>query len=255
MNCAVFRQAIDRYLTGDLEGGDYKAFEGHAAVCGACRKALEQERGFEASLKSNLQMRQPPAQLLNNVMAAVRKVPPHPWVRFVEFVRRPSIDPVFAGIVFVMMAVIISFRPVPIPEQALKQHRNLLEGPVRPSSWGDMEETMVYLQMEVGYRVQAPHLNLKEVKFVTGSIVEFRGEEVIQLVFAKGDQLISAFLLPSTLAPSMISGKILDESNAGLVTAHRSGGMENILCYHKQTRDACLLISSLSREQLFELMG
>jgi len=71
LQCRVFDDIIERYLSGDVTKEEADRMEAHLAVCPHCQKAVVNAKALDAHLTAMTET--PPKALLNGVMAGVRK--------------------------------------------------------------------------------------------------------------------------------------------------------------------------------------
>jgi len=69
--CNVLEEKAEDYLAGDLSPEEQAVLDEHLAVCPLCRKKLEQVKSLDCDLASLRE--EPPAALLDGVMAGVRR--------------------------------------------------------------------------------------------------------------------------------------------------------------------------------------
>jgi hypothetical protein len=72
VNCRQAENLISAYLDGELEGGYRAEIEAHLASCPACRQYAEELEAAQAALAGIFAAAEPPADLLERVMARVR---------------------------------------------------------------------------------------------------------------------------------------------------------------------------------------
>ena len=74
MKCRQAQQLLSAYLDGELAAAQAAALETHLPACSACRQELEALRAISESLGEILRRVEPPADLLDRVMARVREI-------------------------------------------------------------------------------------------------------------------------------------------------------------------------------------
>jgi hypothetical protein len=74
LKCRQAQQLLSAYLDGELAAAQAAALETHLAACSACRQELEALRALSESLGEILRRVEPPADLLDRIMARVREI-------------------------------------------------------------------------------------------------------------------------------------------------------------------------------------
>ncbi|HEX8187223.1 MAG TPA: zf-HC2 domain-containing protein [Pyrinomonadaceae bacterium] len=72
MDCKEFRERLDRYVDGELSGGEAAEAREHLKGCASCRKAEAGLRHLRSALKRVVERRRPPRELEGEVLRALR---------------------------------------------------------------------------------------------------------------------------------------------------------------------------------------
>lgn len=253
MNCSEFCSHIQRYFDADLNDLELSGFETHLSACPSCQKTLEEERFLEQSLRRHVHPKSAPEDLCASVLASLEK---SPSVSFGESLLSFLFRPAFvAGLALVVMiVVIVSFRgPDSIYAQASHEY---MANVASPASSSDMDKLVKAFSQTLGYPVSRPHVDVQKIPLVGARIIEFRGKGIAQFIFEKDGQRVSAFMLPpDVLQTVQVNGQLVADETEARVTAMDQAGLQQVMCFHKTTRDGCLIVSSMPREKLLELMG
>ncbi len=87
-------------------------------------------------------------------------------------------------------------------------------------------------------------------------MTQFGDHKVAQFVYEKDGKIISAFAVPSeVLRYVRLGGDVMFDGEVERVTARKTEGFENMMCFHKRTKDGCLFVSNLPPEEFLKLMG
>jgi len=108
MNAAHVEELLSAYLEGDLDAGLVAEVEAHLASCPDCSSLFEAVGGIRVGLAAVPEI-DPPSDLLRKLYA----VPDRRKRRWIpDFLLRPSLQPVFAGITGLLVFVsFLTFSP------------------------------------------------------------------------------------------------------------------------------------------------
>ena len=122
MQCAEFDALLSDALDGTLGGAKLQAFEAHAGSCAVCGPLLDEAEAGQHWLKS-LEMVEPPADLVRNVMLATTGLRPSWWERFQATFLSPAVNlarqPRFAmsfGMAFFSLSITLSMAGVKLSD-------------------------------------------------------------------------------------------------------------------------------------------
>jgi hypothetical protein len=118
MQCAEFDALLSDALDGTLGGAKLQSFQAHAGSCAVCGLLVDEAEAGQRWLKS-LEMVEPPADLVRNVMLATTGLRPSWWERFQSTFLSPMVNlarqPRFAmsfGMAFFSLSITLSMAGV-----------------------------------------------------------------------------------------------------------------------------------------------
>lgn len=107
MTCDRLEEIISAYLEGELEAAERAAVEAHLKACPACAALLDSVGGAVAELADWPEVEPPPA-LLERLRAIPSARRPRPAGRLrpvLDWLLRPSLQPVYAAVSVLLLAV------------------------------------------------------------------------------------------------------------------------------------------------------
>jgi hypothetical protein len=178
MQCAEFDALLSDALDGTLGGAKLQAFEAHAGSCAVCGPLLDEAEAGQHWLKS-LEMVEPPADLVRNVMLATTGLRPSWWERFQATFLSPMVNlarqPRFAmsfGMAFFSLSITLSMAGVKLSDL---RHIDLRPSAIKRTYYQTTAKVVKYYEnIRFVYEVES---RVREFKRATTPAEPVRDEE------------------------------------------------------------------------------
>lgn len=210
IGCDDFRKFLDAYLDDEFDARDRAEFDAHVALCGPCRRHLEQQVWFRRAVRPHLQ--RPPrmpdevrARLRSRVRAATR---PARTARMIGRVAMPLPALAAAGAVFLLVTPLTGFTPV--VEEVVDQHCQRVPIEVPTPEAAEVDQ---WFRDKLPFELAAPRFEDESVVLLGGRLSRFGGggtgiptRHAAYLVYGVG---------PHKLTVMVFDGHDLDLSDRG----------------------------------------
>jgi anti-sigma factor (TIGR02949 family) len=206
MRCDDVQRSVHPYLDGELLEADVVAFDAHVGGCSSCRRLLDDEARFKATLRAHLRPAPAaPAELKARVLAGLDQADADGHGPEVPLYRRvmPFVA-VFAAaasmVVFLSTLVQMPAARAAIVEDAIRSHEKHL--PVEVG--GDADHVRTWMQGKVAVPVRPPSLArptapaAEHASLVGGRISHLSSREAAQLTYRFGQNSVTVYVFDAT---------------------------------------------------------
>ncbi len=261
MRCDDVERMVHPYLDGELIENDVVTFDSHVGGCAACRRLLDDELRFKATLRAHLRPAPTaPAELRERVLAGLDQAdsagdgPTAPLFRRVM----PFVA-VFAAaasmVVFLSSIVQTRAGRTAIVEDAIRSHEKHL--PVEVG--GDAEHVTSWMAGKVSVPVRPPQLSrvrrggaVENAALVGGRLGHVSGHDAGQLTYRLGPNFVTEYVFDaSNLTMSAPKRRVVD--NHELFVDSERG--YSVVFFRDERDMGYVFVSDLDEDQLVGLVA
>lgn len=212
MDCRESRDIMSGAVDNRLHGGESQNFYSHIEICGSCRDEYELEKLTKAYIKRKITFVDVPYDLERTIMAQIatdQSSGRQKWF-FARLMSSATFQPILAvGIVFVI-AIMLLFANKPelimptiadrnppavqsnggdVLSLGMNNFQDVLSGKFKPQITAvAMSNVASYISQNAGYSIPLP--SISSADWIGGTVSNFGGEKMAQVVYKMGEQYI-----------------------------------------------------------------
>jgi anti-sigma factor RsiW len=272
VNCREFQELISAAVDRYLNGRERELFDEHAAACGQCYRAYQDELDTKALVQQRLPMHATPPVVYRSILERLDREAPPParrlWVSLYEFLSTPFVRPALVVMVAAAVVVTIVMRPVAdsriavvsdrtdVVEQSLSNYQAAVGGGMVPDVVSNEPKALRgFFDGKTSFSVHVPVM--KECTLLGGTVNDVRGTKVAHVLYQRSSRIIYMY---QVCLETAMQGDKLSLTEPVRNELQRTGWFKqttadgNALVLWKHGGALCAAVSSMNPNDLVECL-
>ncbi len=263
INCKTVEEKISLYIDGQLKLTELNQIKEHLASCSLCGLLYSQEKQFHDLLENKISGEKAPYELREKIFSMLEAKRKPKW----------NFSKLMVGLSFASLILIINVglffinRNLPgnkgqvelkepsLFEVFVDNHKQYLAGQTTLEfKTLDRQDALAWFKEKTDLKVMMPHMRLRKINLVGGSLVQIKNQPAAYLQFEKDGYTLSTYFMDLKDIPAPQAS---EKDGIKVVDAHRLVKTENgfniIFCHHTDGT-ACIIVTDMSYEKLTEII-
>ncbi len=197
--CQETQEYLQEFMDATLTADQVGRLQAHLETCPACAGELTVQRKIRNHVAAGIPRREPPVELRRKVTEILIPKEAPTW----RLLPRPALQwgMAFAALVLISIVSLTLLtrgeRISPILIEAVNDHRSfVMRGTPPTEPTADRQQVREWLAAKVGFEVDPPAGRTAGLRFMGGDVTFFLERKVACLLYARGETLVSLFVLP-----------------------------------------------------------